>query len=35
MVKLIGQDITRVGEKIVIAHGVNCQGRMGSGVDTP
>lgn len=40
MVKIIRQDITRVGEiprtefgeKIAIAHGVNCQGRMGSGV---
>lgn len=39
MVKIIRQDITRVGElprspgeKIAIAHGVNCQGRMASGV---
>lgn len=39
MVNIIEQDITRVGElprspgeKIAIAHGVNCQGRMGSGV---
>jgi O-acetyl-ADP-ribose deacetylase (regulator of RNase III) len=39
VVEIIEQDIARVGElprspgeKIAIAHGVNCQGRMGSGV---